>query len=112
MIIEMHHRVSKSASEDFWKLALSMFPRLHRAKITDGIYKRIPQFQNQRKKLFAAKVPKITLKTAYQNKETEEITEVESTKDPGSQFNPHHYKKLYESAKVEVMKNLSSLRYT
>lgn len=99
----MKHRVSKRASEDFWRLASTAFPKLHRVRVDEMVYKRIPQFQNERKKLYVNNVPKITLKTGYQNLESEEITVVESTKTPVSRFSPQEYRKLFEVATVKVV---------
>ena len=98
----MHHRVSKSASEDFWRLASREFPKLSRARTDEMVYKKIPQFQILRKNLYKAHVPPISLKIAYQDLDTDEITVVEGQKTPVSQFSPSKYRKLYEIATVKV----------
>lgn len=102
ILLENRHRVSKSASEDFWRLASSAFPKLHKARIDEVVYKRVPQFQNQRKKMYDTKVPNINLKIGYKNLETDEISVVESSATPLSKYPPRKYQKLFEVATVKV----------
>ena len=102
LVIELKHRVSKTTSNAFWELAKTMFPSLSRAKIEERVYKRVPKFQSQRRRLFKDNLPKIKLEIGYMNKETREIVVVESDKTPVSRFSPHEYEKLYEVASVEV----------
>ena len=73
MSLEMKHRVSKAASDDFWRFASIAFPKLHRARIDEMIFKKIPQFQVQRLKLNEKYVPPVQLKTGYQNIESVSI---------------------------------------
>ena len=101
--MEQRHHVSKSASDDFWRLASSAFPKLHRAKVNEMITNKIPQFTSQRLKTKKKEVPDITLEVAYQNNDTEEITVVQSEKTPKNRFNPQTYTKLYEIASVQVL---------
>ena len=103
ILLEGKHRTSKSASDDFWLLAKEAFPKLHRAKISGRVSKNIPKFTSLRRKMYKSKVPKITLKIGYQNRETKEITVIEGEKTPSSRFNPQEYEKLYEVATVEVI---------
>ena len=103
MSLEIKHRCSKRASDDFWALAKEAFPKLHRAKIDAGVYREIPLFTSLRRKLYKNKVPPVKLEIGYLNKTTKERVTVEGQKTPVSRFNPNEYEKLYEVATVEVM---------
>lgn len=98
-MIEINHRVSKEASNLFWRLGNALFHDLHLAR---GQRKRVPQFPHLRNKLYDTKVPKVNLKIGYQSKEDGEITVFEGTRDPVSRFPPHTYKRIYEIAWVDV----------
>lgn len=100
--LEIDHRVSKKASNAFWLLAKSTFPKLHRARIQAMHYKPIPQLPTLRDKLYDTYVPPVKLNIGYQNVESNEITEIESSKTPLSQFDRVQYKKIYEVATVQV----------
>ena len=101
--LEMKHRTSKRATDDFWLLAKEAFPKLYRAKLDGNVHKPIPQFPSQRIKLIKKTVPPINLKLAYLNKETNEIEVVEGEKTPVSKYNPRQYEKLFEVATVQVI---------
>ena len=98
MDLELKHRCSKRASDDFWNLAKEVFPKLHRAKTNARIYREVPLFTSQRRK-----VPPVKLEIWYLNKETQEEVVVEGHKTPVSRFNPTYFDKLYEVATVEVI---------
>lgn len=98
----MKHRTSKSASDDFWELAKIAFPQLYKAKTDDMVYKDIPKFISQRRKLYREQVPPIKLEIAFQNKDTEEIIVVEGSTTPVSRFHPRKFRKLFEVSTVEV----------
>lgn len=102
VLLEIKHRCSKTASNEFWELAKEGFPNLVRAKYNEMVSKPIPQFPSQRKKLIKQHVPNINLKIGYLNKDTNEEIEVEGDKTPVSKFNPQKFQKLYEVATVEV----------
>ena len=68
LTLELDHHTSKVASEAFWNLAKDLFPRLHKARIKDMVYKPIPKLRSQRKKLKKSMVPDIKLQTAYNKK--------------------------------------------
>ena len=104
-LLEMKHRTSKSATDDFWDMAKNMFPKLHRARMNEMNSRNVPKFQWQRRKLHKQEVPPITLKTAFMHKETKEVTVVEGDKTPLRRFNPRIYTKLYEVATMEVIIN-------
>ena len=107
--LEVKHHCSKKASNELWELAKKAFPKLHQAKINEMVSKPIPKFPYQREKLHKSRVPKINLKIGYLDKETNEEVVFEGEKNPVSRFNPQHFQKLYEVAKVEVRKKLNSL---
>ena len=66
------------------------------------VYRDIPQFTSQRRRLYKSKVPQLNLKIVYMDKETKEIEVWEGQKTPVSRFHPRKYEKLYEVATVEV----------
>ena len=103
MSLEIKHRCSKRASDDFWNLAKDAFPMLQRAKIDAGVYREIPLFTSLRRKLHKEKVPPVNLEICYLNKSTKETVTVEGHTTPVSRFNPTEHEKLYEVATVEVI---------
>ena len=101
ILIEVDHRVSKQASEEFWRLANDLFPKLYDAKGDRG--RKIPQFCHIRRKLYEQKVPPVKMEIAYKSKETGEVTVVANvTKTPVSRFPANTHRRLYEIASVDV----------
>lgn len=109
LTLELGHKASKAASDEFWELSKKFFSKLYRLKIEEMIYKDVPQFTCQRRKLYNQYVPKVSMEFGYEHKETKEITVIHSEKTPVSRFNPQEYTKLYEAATVKVKKISSSL---
>lgn len=103
LLLELKHRTSKAASDDFWALAKTLFPKVYRAKIEEMVHKSIPSFTFQRLKLYKSTLPKIDMEIGYENRETNEVTVVEAERTPVSRFNPRQYKKIYEAASVKVI---------
>lgn len=101
MVLEINHRVSKTCSESFWKLANDFFPLLYEAKKAQMIRKKVPQFQSIRNNLHIENVPEIKMKVAFENKITGEIETLTDLKSI-PRYSPQTYKKLYEMATVEV----------
>lgn len=102
-MIEVDHHVSKEATNCFFDAGKKWFSLLERAKTTQGVGAKTPTFAHLRKKLYDAKVPKISMEISYKHRITGEITtvkDVEST--PVGKYPRHEYEKLYESASVEV----------
>ena len=100
-MIEISHRVSKTASNAFWKLAHKWFHRLFTAKKQQLLKKKVPQFAHLRRKMYAA-LPKIHLEIGYVHKETGELTVIHTSVTPRSKFPPDKYQKVYEIASVNV----------
>lgn len=101
ILVEVDHRVSKEATNIFWRIANSMFHRMYMAKGNRG--RKIPQFEQLRNKLNQTNTPTVHLDLGYQSKEDGEITVVQgATSNPVSQFPPCTYKRLYEIASVDV----------
>ena len=104
IITESDHHVSKTASNEFWKVADEFFFRLYKAKEREKNRKKVSQFLHTRRKLYSKHVPKITMTVAYEHKETKEVTIVKSLEStPTSRFPPNLYNKLYEAASVKVI---------
>lgn len=107
VVLEGKHRVSKTASNEFWTLASTSFYKLYEAKEFEGITKKVPGFRSVREKIYRDYIPKIIMEVGYEVKETGDImilTDLESI--PVKKFPPSKYKKLYETAKVSVSTNL------
>lgn len=105
--MELKHKVSKSAANEFWSLSMEKLPKLFQAKERDGNNRKIASFKTIRQSLYKKYVPKIKLEVAYEKKDTGDIIvlrDLEST--PVNRFKPSEYTKLYESARVEVKKIL------
>lgn len=104
IMVELKHRVSKAASEEFWDVAAEKFHDLQRAKIKDEVPRPIPKFVSLRNKLYKQKVPNIIVEEVYQHRESEEIISVGSnTKGPSPpKYSSNEYLKLYEVATVKV----------
>lgn len=85
-----------------WNLAIKSIPKLHRAKISDMVVKPIPVLRSQRRKINMENVPKISLESAFMNKETKDVSVVQGEKIPRNRF-PQEYQKLYETATVQVI---------
>ena len=99
----MDHRVSKTASEQFWALATNLLPEVLEAKQVNQVHKKIPQFRSLRAKMYEEDVPPINLEVAYECKETGDVIIMQGlSKTPVKRFPPSQFIKLYESAKVSV----------
>ena len=71
---EIDHRVSKTASNHFWRIANEHFHELYLLKQNQNIKSKVPQICHIRRKMNDEHVPKISMEVAYQNKQTGEIT--------------------------------------
>ena len=101
--MEGKHRISKTASEEFWELAKSGFVKLSETRNRQFITKKIPKFRTVRDNIYEDRVPKIHMSVAYQHKDTGDIIVMEDLEStPRSRFPPTTYSKLYETAKVKV----------
>ena len=97
LFTEVHHCVSKTASEAFWKVAAEFFP-----KLSDPTQKKKPMFKTIRKKMYLDLLPKIDMQIGYKNKATGEVVIVKDTVTPVKRFSPSQYEKIFEIASVEV----------
>ena len=103
--IELEHKVSKIASEAFWKLGKKWFHRLSNAKSAQNILRKTPCFTHNRRKLYNDYVPTIHMEFGYADKETGDITIVEDSDiTPVGRFPRHRFRKLWEISHVEVTK--------
>lgn len=101
---ELDHKISKVASNHMWMLAKTWFHRLYRAKELQNITKKTPSFLHIRRKMQEKNVPKIHMQFAYEDKETGDLSIVEDVEvTPKSQFPPNQYRKVWETAHVEVI---------
>ena len=99
MVAEITHKVSKSASNSFWELAMHFFPLL----LAFDNNKKMVKFPQQRKILHESYVPRILMNIAYQEKKTEKYHTLNNvTVIPISQFPPSKFTKIYEIATVQV----------
>ena len=105
MKVELNHNISKVASETLWTLAKTWFPRLFRAKEMQDIRRKTTSFVHIRRQMNIQFVPRITMKFAFENKETGVMTIVnDSEVTPKSRFPPNLFQKVWEIASIEVWK--------
>ena len=97
LIVEMTHDVSKTASDQYWELAKSMFNKL--PPKNSG---KIPTYTHIRRKLVGKNCPEIKLEVTYKQKETGETVTAEVTSLPVTQYRKPAFEPLYEIASVNV----------
>ena len=106
ILIEIEHRVSKKASNEFWRLSNTMFHQMYIAKGNRG--RNIPQISHLREKLYKDYVPPVHMDLGYQPKYTGDVTVLNDVSSiPVSKFPPSQYRKSYEIAYVDVSIPLS-----
>ena len=90
----MNHKVSATATNEFWKIAKEFWPKLMEAKEEEQITKKKPLFQNQRKKLNNAYCPEIHMEFGYLNVNTGIVHKVQSHTTPIKDYqqNPDYVK--------------------
>ena len=101
VLTESIHCVSKTASEQFWKIALMNFTKIANS---DGIEmeRKIPQFKTIRRQILQDTLPPIHLQIGYKNKASGEIVVVNDTVTPMKNYPTSRYEKLYEIGTVKV----------
>lgn len=106
--MEIKHRISKSASNEMWSLALDAIPNLIEAKHLTQNNKKVPQFRSIRNQLKTDHVPPIHIEVAYERKDTGDIIIMkELDKLPVKAYPRSKYKKLYESVHVKVSQEIT-----
>ena len=100
IILELTHKVSKSASNEFWNLAITLMPKLFQNQQRKK--KKIPQFQQLRKNLYAKHLPPIALEVACENEETGDLITLNTDSIPSANFPTSTHKQLYEVATLKV----------
>ena len=101
ILTEINHKVSKTASNQFWSISNDMFHALYVAKGDVG--RKIPKFQQIRNKLTVENLPPIKMEIGYMSKIDGQITIVEDVSStPVSAFPPSTHRRLFEIASVEV----------
>ena len=97
MLLELTHRVSKTATDAFWKLATTTFTqKLGIAKVP-----KIPTFRTLRTHIQRTMLPKITITTCYKDENGELQQDVQETTRV-SKFPAKHFEKQYRIASVKV----------
>ena len=100
ILVEIDHRVSKAASDAFWRLANDS---IHEMYVAKGRGRKIPQMPHLRAQLYDDNTPRVNMDVAYESKDTGEITILKDVDQiPVSRFPPSHYRKLFEIASVDV----------
>ena len=103
MLLEIKHRISLTASNEMWKLANQLIPKLIDAKKKEKITRKIPQFRSIRDSLYKTHVPKISMEIGYEVKETGDIIILKDIEAmPVGRFPPSRFIKLYEAASIKV----------
>lgn len=102
---QLTHRVSLTASNCFWKLALKYIPKIHELKTAENIKKKIPQYLQVKKNLYQDHCPEIRMSFVFLNKADGSIIKVQDDHTPLNQFlRNSQYQLLYEEAHIEVRK--------
>ena len=105
MSTQSNHKVSATATDAFWNIALKYWPKIVSAKKNEGITKKTPMFQNQRKKLHKSMSPVVEMEYGFLNVNDGTIEKVQSRTAPKR---PHgDYIKLYEEAHINVSTTIS-----
>lgn len=100
---EISHRVSKTASDAFWKLGKKWFHKLFQTKAAQGVRRKTPDFTQIRRRLYIEYVPPIKMDICYEDRENGALSIIQDTLvTPKSQFPPHRFTKVWEIGKVEV----------
>lgn len=103
IINEVHHKVSKVASSEFWNITAKWMFSLASAFEKERKSK-FPKFAHIRRKLINQHVPRISLQTGYIDKSTQELSIASDTeKIPVHRFPADKYQKVFEIASVEVL---------
>ena len=101
ILVEIEHRVSKKASNEFWRLSNTMFHQMYIAKGNRG--RSIPQISHLREKLYKDYVPPVHMDVGYESKDNGDVTVLKDISSiPVSKFPPSQFRKLYEIAYVDV----------
>ena len=101
--VELAHRVSKVASEEFWSLAKKWFHKLFTTKKVQKVTRKTPSFPHLRRRMYDNSVPPIHMEFGFLEKDTGDLTIVEDTPiTPKKQFPPHRFQKIWEIAHVKV----------
>ena len=97
LLIEINHKVSKTATDLFWKIGLIYFPKL-RATAN----KKTCQFKTIRRKIYDDCIPEINMEIGYKKLTTGELQVVNEKYTPVKQYSPKEYEKLFEIASIKV----------
>lgn len=104
LLSEVHHRVSKEASNSFFELGKKWIPLLADAKKKEKSETKTPQFVHLRRQLYDKNIPPIHIEVSYKNKETGEITLLKDLQSvPSSAFPRNIFQKMYEIAYMKVI---------
>ena len=104
MCSQLTHRVSATASNTLWDVAMDMIPKLITLKNWDNITRKTPKFTQQRRKLYRDLCPPVKMRFGFLYKNTGAIETVDCDSTPSNTFqrNPD-YVKIYEEAHVQVI---------
>ena len=109
--VQLTHRVSATAANSFWKLAVESFPPLSLARQKDQVKKNVPCLIHQRRKLYKESCPVIHMTFVYLNRSTQAIENVQCKEAPTRKFPKNKYLKLYEEAHIKVYFYISYIIY-
>ena len=96
----MKHRVSAAAANSFWEAAFKFIPTV----LEEKKEKKVPQFIQQRRKLYADYCPPVHMEYCYRKKLDSSIIKFHGSSAPLKAYqNNKQYEKLYEMAHVKVI---------
>ena len=106
LTIQLRHEFSQHAVNEFWSVAITDMKRLFEVKQQQRVSRKIPQFINQRNKLYRDLCPKVKMNFGYLHKATEEVYTLSNLdKAPVHRYDKDpSFIKLYEVAYVKVNK--------
>ena len=103
LVNEITHKVSKTASNQFWQLAMESIPAISRKRQGEGLTKKVNGFIAKRRKLVSENSPEILMDIGYINKSNGQLEIVRDVKTtPVAKYPPSLYRKAYEIARVKV----------
>ena len=103
MLIELHHQVSKKASDLYWNVALKYLLPLMVRKKEENVTRKIPQFTQIRRKLRQKHVPRIEMELGYRNLTSGEDIHIVSDTIPRSRYPKSQYKQLTAACCVRLI---------
>ena len=102
LFTQLSHKVSAKAANLFWSTTLNYLPQLLELKEREGREKSIPQFIQQRRKLYKDNCPDVQMEFAFRKKDGSIVKHNGETAPMKAMQLNREYVKLYEMASIKV----------